>query len=106
MGVPENACRRVCVCLCVCVCVRTDPIVTVFVCGVESGFLRVDNVMRELFDGMYLNIVRVMLSLLLIDLILYAVIVKLIVLIAITALYKYPLLLLLLFEQIVNSTRH
>ena len=74
MGVPENACRRACVCLCVCVCVRTDPIVTVFVCGVESGFLRVDNVMRELFESMHLNIVivtyfvgHVMLSLLIND---------------------------------------
>ena len=95
-----------CASVCLCVCVRADSIVTRFVPGVECRFLRVDNVMRELFDGMYLNIVRVMLSLLLIDLILYAVIVKLIVLIAITALYKYPLLLLLLFEQIVNSTRH
>ena len=45
-------CMRVCVCVCVCVCVRVcvcvwcaDPIILVFVPGVEYVFLCVYNVM-------------------------------------------------------------
>ena len=61
----------------VAVCVRacTDPIIMVCVPGVEYGFLCVYNVMWELFEGIYLNIVvivmyfvaSVMLSLLIND---------------------------------------
>ena len=46
-----------------CVCARArareraDPIILVFVTCVECGFLCVYNVMSELFDSMYLNIV-------------------------------------------------
>ena len=36
---------------------RADPVIMVFVPGVEYGFLRVCNVTRELFEGIYLNIV-------------------------------------------------
>ena len=43
-------------CLCVCVCVLADPVILVFVSGVEYGFLCVYNVMGELFEGMYLKI--------------------------------------------------
>ena len=49
--------------MCVCVCARArgreraDPIILVFVTCVECGFLCVYNVMSELFDSMYLNIV-------------------------------------------------
>ena len=50
-----------CVCMCVCVCVcaraRADPIILVFVPGVEYRFLCVYNVMSELSKGMCLNIV-------------------------------------------------
>ena len=45
------------VCVCVCVCARTDSIILVFVPGVEYGFLCVYNMMSELFEGMYFNIV-------------------------------------------------
>ena len=60
-----HVCVRVCVCVCVCVCVyvcaraRADPIIMVFVLGVEYGFLCVYNVMWELFEGMYYDIVIV-----------------------------------------------
>ena len=41
---------RVCVCVCVCVQAHADPIIWVFVSGVEYGNVRVT-------EGMYLNIV-------------------------------------------------
>ena len=98
-------CVFVCVCVCVCVlvhvCVRADPIILVFVPGVEYGFLCVYNVMWGLFEGICLNIVvivtcfvaSVMLYLLLHVFILYIAIAKGIVLIFVKALYKSPLLL-------------
>ena len=44
-------------CACVCVCVHVDPIVMMFVPGLKCGFLRVYNVMWELFEGTYLKTV-------------------------------------------------
>ena len=55
-----SVCVCVCVCVyvCVCACVRAcaDPIIMVFVPGVEYGFLCVYNVMSDLFEGTYSNI--------------------------------------------------
>ena len=46
--------------MCVCVCVHVHaPIILVFVPDVEFGFLCVYNIMRELFEGMYLNMVAI-----------------------------------------------
>ena len=42
---------------CVCVQAHADPIMLVFVPGVEYGFLCVYNVIWELFEGTHLNIV-------------------------------------------------
>ena len=52
-----RACVRVCACMHACVHVCADPITLVFVPGVDYGLLCVYNVMSELFEGMYLNIV-------------------------------------------------
>ena len=38
-------------------CVCADPVVMIFVSGVDCGFLHVYNRMRELFDGTHLNVV-------------------------------------------------
>ena len=68
MYVCARARARVCVCACVCLCVCgrgggmracADPIIMVFVRGVEYGYLCVYNVMRESHEGMYLNIVLI-----------------------------------------------
>ena len=56
-------------------CARADPVMMVFIPGIEYGFLCVYNWMCELSEGMYLNIVvivtyfvaSVMLSLLIND---------------------------------------
>ena len=48
-----------CVCACVCVCVQArarahaDPVIVVFVPGVEYGFICVYSVMWELSKGMF-----------------------------------------------------
>ena len=42
--------------VCVCVRVRADPVIMVFLPGVEYGFLCVYNVMSDLFEGTYSNI--------------------------------------------------
>ena len=49
-------------CMCARARARADPIMMVFVPGVEYGFLRVYNVTWEFFEGMYLNIVVIVMS--------------------------------------------
>ena len=59
MCVCVYVCMRVCVCVYVCVCVCVwcaDPIILVFVPGVQFGFLCIQCDVRVV-GGMYLNIV-------------------------------------------------
>ena len=49
-------------CMCARARARADPIMMVFVPGVEYGFLRVYNVTWEFFEGMYLNIVVIIMG--------------------------------------------
>ena len=55
VSVPRKLWKYMCVR--VCVCMHIDPIARTFVSDVQSRFLCVDNVIWELFEGMYSNIV-------------------------------------------------